>query len=109
MNYLDNPTRAKVVSCLIEGCSIRATVRMTGVSKTTIIKLLADLGDACATYHDRYVRNLRVRHLQADEIWQFVGAKAKNARAEKKQEGPTVKASAIEGNLVRKALAESAS
>lgn len=87
MNCLDNATRAKVVSCLIEGCSVRATVRMTGVSKTTIVKLLADLGAACASYHDRYVRDLRVRRLQADEIWQFVGAKAKNASPEKKQEG----------------------
>jgi IS1 family transposase len=51
------------------------------------MKLLADLGAACAVYHDRYVRNLKVRRLQADEIWQFVGAKAKNASPEKKQEG----------------------
>src|SRR5271170_5980749 len=87
MNCLDNAARAKVVSCLIEGCSVRAAVRMTGVSKTTIMKLLADLGAACAAYHDRYVRNLKVRRLQADEIWQFVGAKAKNASPEKKQEG----------------------
>ncbi len=87
MNCLDNATRAKVVNCLIEGCSVRATVRMTGVSKTTVMKLVADLGAACAAYHDRYVRNLKVRRLQADEIWQFVGAKAKNASAEKKQEG----------------------
>jgi hypothetical protein len=32
----------------IEGCSVRATVRMTGVSKTTVMKLVADLGTACA-------------------------------------------------------------
>jgi len=87
MNCLDTTTRAKVIGCLIEGCSVRATVRMTGVSKPTILKLLADLGAACAAYHDRYVRNLKVRRLQADEIWQFVGAKAKNASPEKKQEG----------------------
>ena len=87
MNCLDTQTRAKVIGCLIEGCSIRATVRMTGVSKSTVIKLLADLGKACAEYHDRYVRNLKVRRLQCDEIWQFIGAKAKNARPEKKQEG----------------------
>ena len=71
MNCLDSKTRAQVISCLIEGCSVRATVRMTEVSKTTIVKLLAALGTACAAYHDRYVRNLRVRRLQADEIWQF--------------------------------------
>ena len=60
---------------------------MTGISKPTIMKLLADLGATCAAYHNRYVRNLKVRRLQADEIWQFVGAKAKNASPEKKQEG----------------------
>jgi len=87
MNCLDPETRARVVNCLIEGCSIRATVRMTGVAKNTIVKLLSDLGSACAAYHNRYVRNLRVRRLQCDEIWSFVGAKAKNVRAEKKQEG----------------------
>ena len=60
---------------------------MIGVSKGTVIKLLVDLGSACAEYHDRYVRNLKVRRMQADEIWCFVGAKAKNVKAEKKAEG----------------------
>lgn len=87
MNCLDSESRAGVVNCLIEGCSIRATVRMTGVAKNTIVKLLADLGCACAAYHNRNVRNLKVRRLQCDEIWSFCGAKAKNVRAEKKLEG----------------------
>jgi IS1 family transposase len=87
MNRLDLQTQARVASCLLEGCSIRATVRLTGVAKNTIVKLLADLGCACAAYHNRYVRNLKVRRLQADEIWCFVGAKAKNVSAEKKREG----------------------
>jgi IS1 family transposase len=87
MNRLDIAAQAKVISCLVEGCSVRATVRMTGVALNTIAKLLADLGCACAAYHNQHVRNLKVRRLQADEIWCFVGAKAKNVRAEKKQEG----------------------
>jgi IS1 family transposase len=87
MNRLDIATQARVVSCLLEGCSIRATVRLTGVAKNTIVKLLADLGCACASYHNRTVRNLKVRRLQCDEIWSFVGAKAKNVSVAKKQEG----------------------
>src|SRR5271168_5039517 len=87
MNCLDTETRARVINCLIEGCSIRATVRVTGAAKNTVVKLLADMGTACTEYHDRYVRNLRVRRLQCDEIWSFVGAKAKNAHPEKKLEG----------------------
>lgn len=87
MNCLNVTTRAQVVRCLIEGCSIRSTVRMTGVAKNTITKLLGDIGAACAAYHDANVRNLRVRRLQCDEIWSFVGAKAKNVYLDKKQEG----------------------
>lgn len=60
---------------------------MTGASKNTIIRLLGEIGCACAAYHNRYVRDLRVRRLQCDEIWQFVGSKAKNTKADKKQEG----------------------
>ena len=87
MNRLTKEQQARVVGALVEGNSIRATVRMTGVAKNTVVKLLVDLADACVGYHDRNVRNLRVRRLQCDEIWNFVGAKAKNARPEKKAEG----------------------
>jgi IS1 family transposase len=76
-----------VIGCLIEGCSIRATCRMTGVAKNTVVKLLADMGTACATFHDFHVRNLKVRRMQADEIWCFVGCKKKNASPEQKAEG----------------------
>ena len=60
---------------------------MTGAAKNTVVKLLAEIGDACAEYHNRHVRNLRVRRLQCDEIWCFVGAKAKTATLEQKQQG----------------------
>ncbi len=75
------------MAALVEGNSIRATVRMTGVAKNTIVKLLNDLGCACAAYHNKHVRNLRSRRIQCDEIWSFVGAKKKNVSLEKKAEG----------------------
>lgn len=87
MRCLDTQTRARIVHCLIEGCSIRATCRMTGAAKNTVTKLLADIGRACATYHDRHVRNLKVRRVQCDEIWSFVGCKRKNANYQQKAEG----------------------
>lgn len=87
MNRLDKAKQIQVVAALVEGNSIRATVRMTGVAKNTVVKLLVDLADACVDYHHRNVRNLKVRRLQCDEIWNFVGAKAKNASPEKKAEG----------------------
>ena len=87
MNRLNIPTRTRMVAALVEGNGVRATARLTGVSPVTVLKLLADLGDACADYHDKHVRKLKVRRLQADEAWCFVGAKAKNVTPEKKAEG----------------------
>jgi IS1 family transposase len=60
---------------------------MADVSLNTVTKLLVDLGVACERFHDEHVRNVRVRRLQADEIWCFIGAKAKNVTPEKKAEG----------------------
>jgi IS1 family transposase len=60
---------------------------MTGAAKNTVVKLLVELGSACADYHNKNVRNVKVRRLQCDEIWSFVGAKNKNATPEQKQEG----------------------
>src|SRR5207247_3208907 len=79
--------QAQSVSAFVEGNGVRATARMTDCSPVTVLKLLADLGCACASYHNCAVRKLRVRRLQCDEIWCFVGAKAKNVSVEKRQEG----------------------
>jgi IS1 family transposase len=87
MNRLAKDQQIRVVAALVEGNSIRATVRMTGVAKNTVVKLLLDLANASDAYHNRTVRNLKVRRLQCDEIWNFVGAKAKNATPEQKAEG----------------------
>jgi IS1 family transposase len=87
MNRLSVEERARIVSCLCEGNSIRATVRMTGASKNTIVKLLANLGRACTEYQDKAFRNLACKRIQCDEIWSFCGAKEKNASREKKQQG----------------------
>ena len=79
MNRLSTPKRTQVVAALVDGASVNATCRMTGVAKHTVLKLLKDLGCAAASYHNQNVRNLRCRRIQADEIWAFVGAKMKNA------------------------------
>ena len=87
MNQLAVSRRTQVVAALVEGTSINATCRMTGVAKHTVLKLLKDLGCACAAYHDAHVRNLRVRRAQADEIWAFVYAKQKNVTEEQMKSG----------------------
>lgn len=87
MNKLPKETRARILHLLCEGNSIRATVRLTGASKTTITKLLVDAGQAAQWYQDRVLCDLDCKRLQVDEIWGFVGAKQKNASPEKKAAG----------------------
>ncbi len=76
--------QAQVIAALVEGNSIRSTVRMTGVAKNTIVKLLADVGKACADYQDKTLRNLPCKKIQCDEIWSFCYAKEKNVPEDKK-------------------------
>ena len=87
MNRLNISERVQVVAALVEGASINSTCRMTGVSKHTVLNLLRDMGCACAAYHNAHVRNLRVRRIQADEIWAFVYGKDKNLMLEQIQAG----------------------
>src|SRR5207249_1614053 len=86
MNKLSNQLRCQVVAALVEGNSIRSTVRMTGVSKNTITKLVVDLGCVCTEYQDKAFRNLGCKRLQLDEIWSFVGMKDKQVPEERKGE-----------------------
>lgn len=87
MNQLPLSKRVAVVSALVEGNSLRSTCRMTGVAMNTVLKLLAELGTACAAFHNEIVRNIRSQRIQCDEIWQFVGAKAKNVTDEQRAQG----------------------
>jgi hypothetical protein len=75
MNKLTPAKRVAVISALVEGVSVRGTVRLTGVSKGAVLRLLAEVGTACAAYMDRTLRNLPSKRVQCDEIWSFCGAK----------------------------------
>src|SRR3972149_2424997 len=78
MNRLSTKQRAQIIAALVEGNSIRATCRMTGAAKGTVLKLLADLGKACAEYQDKTFHNLNCKRVQVDEVWSFCYAKGRN-------------------------------
>lgn len=84
MNRLSIERRAKIIGCLVEGNSLRATARMTDTAINTVVKLLVDVGKACAEYQDKALRNLKCKRIQCDEIWSFCYAKAKNVPDDKK-------------------------
>ncbi|HEV2328741.1 MAG TPA: IS1 family transposase [Verrucomicrobiae bacterium] len=78
MNRLNTEERAKIIGCLVEGNSMRATARLNYVSINTVVKLLREAGRACSKYQDKVFRNLNCKRLQCGEIWSFVYAKDKN-------------------------------
>jgi IS1 family transposase len=84
MNRLTTAKRAQIIGCLVEGNSIRGTVRITGAAKNTITKLLVDLGAECAAYQDRVLIDLPCKTIQVDEMWGFCYAKQKNVPEEHK-------------------------
>lgn len=83
MNKLDTKTRAQILAMLVEGNSMRAVSRLTGVSINTVTKLLEDAGRVCAVHHSRTVQNVPSKRVQCDEIWSFNYAKAKNVKTAK--------------------------
>jgi len=78
MNKLDQKARAQALQMMAEGVSLRAITRLTGISRTTLIKLLEDAGQAFSEYQDRTLMNLPCKRLQVDEAWAFCYAKQKN-------------------------------
>ncbi|MFH1891894.1 MAG: IS1 family transposase, partial [Candidatus Zixiibacteriota bacterium] len=86
MNKLTREKRVQVLAALVEGNSIRSTVRMTGVAKNTVTKLLVDVGAVCAEYQDQALRNLSCKKIQCDEIWSYCYAKQKNIPDELKDQ-----------------------
>jgi IS1 family transposase len=94
MNVLSTEKKVQVIKSLVEGNSIRATVRMTGVAKNTIVKLLAQVGKVAESFHDQTVKHVQSKKVQCDEIWSFVYAKEKNV-PEKMKSGETKQAGDI--------------
>lgn len=81
MNRLTTEDRVRILAVLCEGVGINAACRDTGASKNTVLKLVADVGQACALYQDQVMRNLKITQLQVVEIWSFIGEMAKNVPA----------------------------
>src|SRR5271165_214268 len=82
MNRLTSEKRAQVINCLIEGGSMRSTVRMTGVAMKTVMRVLVEVGEMCAAYQDKVFQNLTCRRLQLDELWCWIYCKEKDCTEE---------------------------
>lgn len=83
MNQLSVEQRASILAALVDGNSVRATCRICGVAKGTVLKLVAEIGAACKSFHDREVRDLATNLVQCDEIWAFCYGKERNLAPER--------------------------
>ena len=72
----------RIFALLVEGVSIRAIARLTGIHKGTIQSLLLTLGAKCATLFDERMMGLTPRFVQADELWTFVQKKQRRLKAD---------------------------
>ena len=77
INTLPIQTKSQIIALLVEGNSLRATTRITGISRTTILKLLVEVGQVCQEFHNNTVKSIKAERVQCDEIWSFVGCKEK--------------------------------
>jgi transposase-like protein/IS1 family transposase len=94
LKTLDNMTLAEgkvlaVLSHLIEGCSIRSTERLTGVHRDTILSLLSIAGRKCEAFMLDRIQGLKVEDVECDEVWSYVGMKAKT-KAQKNVESDEI-------------------
>lgn len=87
MNRLSDERRTRIIAALVEGNSVRATCRLTGTAKGTVLKLLAEIGAVCQAYQQAAFVNLPCKTVQCDEIWSFVSAKEKNVPREERGQG----------------------
>ncbi len=75
MNRLSLARRTQIISCLVEGNSIRSTERMTDTHRDTVMRLMVEVGEGCAKLMDETMRDLSCRRIQVDEIWAYVQKK----------------------------------
>jgi len=88
-NRLPEEKQRMVLKLMVEGNSLRSITRLTGVHKKTVTRLLVKFGEGCRLFLHRELRDLKVRHVQCDEIWTFVRKKQRRLSDEEKSD-PTV-------------------
>jgi transposase-like protein/IS1 family transposase len=73
--YVSEEKAFLALSLLLEGNSIRSTMRITGVDQNSIMKMLKLAGEKCEKVMGKIIMNVPVKDVQCDEIWGFVQKK----------------------------------
>src|ERR1700733_1604591 len=89
-HYTDLDTAARVLELMMEGTSVRAISRLTGLHIATILDLMLSAGNKCQRLLDATIRNLHPHLVQADEMHSFVGCHEKRLRSDAPKEWGTI-------------------
>src|SRR4051812_32870444 len=71
VRVLSREMQLRVLHLLVEGASLRSITRLTGIHRTTTMKLMVRAGHACKRMLDERMVDLTLEHIQCDEIWTF--------------------------------------
>ena len=71
-NWTPRRDQRLALACLLEGMSLRATARVTGLDKATVAKLGNDAGKVAGAFQDKVLRGLPCKRIEVDEVWCFV-------------------------------------
>ena len=83
--YLPIEKAEGILKLLVKGNSVSSVSRITGVHIATILKLLVLAGERCENVMGRLVVNVKVRDVECDELWSFIGKKQKRVRPDDDQ------------------------
>jgi IS1 family transposase len=80
MNILPRDKQVEAIAALCEGVSVRATERLCGVNRGTILSLGVRVGAGCGALHDAMMRGLHLGRIELDEAWSFVAKKQRHLK-----------------------------
>jgi IS1 family transposase len=78
MNKLTPEKQTHLLNCIVEGMSVRAACRITGIAKGTALKLIRNVGEGCEAFQRQWLTGLETARVECDEIWSFCYSKEKN-------------------------------
>ncbi len=67
--------------------SVRGTARLCDLEKRTVLNILKLAGERCEQLLTEQIHNVRVRDLELDEVWTFVGCKQKRLTPQRVEQG----------------------
>jgi hypothetical protein len=101
-NVLPRERQIEVLNHLVEGNTLRSTARLTGLDRTTIMKLLVRFGKACQRSMDRTFQDLMLGHLEVADPLPRPEWPARSAPSDDRHDGRGHRSAVVIQGFVRR-------